>query len=35
MFKLIGTTLKITQGDTGTLTVNVTGVHSEATTGCS
>lgn len=25
MFKLIGTTLKITQGDTGTLTVNVTG----------
>lgn len=25
MFKLNGTTLKITQGDTGTLTVNVTG----------
>lgn len=25
MFKLIGTTLKITQGDTGNLTVNVTG----------
>ena len=25
MFKLIGTTLKITQGDSGTLTVNVTG----------
>ncbi|MBR2601403.1 MAG: hypothetical protein IKE08_01785 [Clostridia bacterium] len=25
MFKLIGTTLKITRGDTGTLTVNVTG----------